>query len=489
MKKFKKIVSFLLTMAMVLAMTTNVFAAQGTNSNTGTITIDNAVKDQEYTIYQILVLESYNTDSKAYSYKVADAWKDWIKKDGNTVANDYLTVDANGYVTWKGNGNADAAAFAKEALKYAKDNGIKNAGSTTATDSTVTFEGLNLGYYLVDTTLGTLCSLDTTNPSVIMNEKNTEPTIEKKVQEDSSEEWGDQNTAQIGDTVNFKTTVKAYKGAQNYVVHDAMSEGLTLNTGSISIAGATETTDYTVNTNPTDGCSFEIVFTETYLNKISGTKETPTEIVITYSAVLNEKAAISTDSDSNTNKTKLDYGNAGSTEWDETKTYTFKFEIIKTDANNKLLDGAEFELYDKKTEGNKIALVKEGDSVYHVATSAEQQKDGFVSAVIEAKDGKATIKGLDADTTYYLEETKAPAGYNKLAARVDVKIEKANLTATLDNAGTTWVSGGVHIINQTGTELPSTGGMGTTVLYIAGVILVLAAVVLLFARRRMSREA
>ena len=137
-------------------------------------------------------------------------------------------------------------------------------------------------------------------------------------------------------------------------------------------------------------------------------------------------------------------------------------------------------------EGKKIALVEEPDGVYRVATADEKNDKDFKSAVIEA--GRATVKGLDANTTYWLEETEAPAGYNKLSGRVEVKIEDSNLTTTMDKDDNTWGSGdgGVHITNNTGAELPSTGGMGTTIFYIIGSVLVLAAVVLLIVRKRMS---
>ena len=147
------------------------------------------------------------------------------------------------------------------------------------------------------------------------------------------------------------------------------------------------------------------------------------------------------------------------------------------------MNGAEFKLYDAKTEGNEIALIDEGNGVYRVATAAEKAAEGFVSATIKA--GKVTIKGLDSGT-YYLEETKAPAGYNVLAERVEVKIDHANLTATVE--GDTYVSGGVQVINKTGAELPSTGGIGTTIFYVVGGLLVVAAGVLLVTRKRMSKS-
>lgn len=512
MKHIKKFVSLLLTLVMVLAMAGTTFAAQEGELTGGSITIKDAVPGQTYKAYQILYLESYSPEVKnddgtvvkkgAYSYKANSAWESWLR----TMKN-YVKFDSQGYVTWVG--DADPAEFAKLAQAQI---GSKTADATkTAETSTVKLgwddvneKGtLKLGYYLVDTSLGTLCSLDTTNPNVEMYEKNEVPVPEKKVQEDSDQKWGTSNTAQIGDTVNFKTTITAKKGAQNYVLHDKMSQGLTLIHDSISVeakrVSATETErpitltegqDYSVRVeNPNakenrdeteDGCDFEIVFDQDYLDRI----QEDTVITVTYKAILNENAVISTNA--NTNETKLNYGEESKyeTDWKRTDTYTFMFDIIKTDSNGKVLNGAKFELYDAPTGGNKIALVKETNGDYHVATDAEKKKEEFTPDVIEA--GKVTVKGLDANTPYWLEETEAPAGYNKLPGRVEVKIENSNLTTNM--TGDTWVDGnsGVHIINNTGAELPSTGGMGTTIFYIIGSVLVLAAVVLLIVRKRMS---
>ncbi len=464
----KKFMSLVLALVMVMAMMVPAMAEEAKN---GSITINDAIVGETYTIYQILDLESYNAETGAYAYKANSAWETWLKTQTT-----YVSFDAQGYVTWIAEESA-AAEFAKAAQAYAKENGITNQGSVEAASETVSFTELDLGYYLVDTTLGALCSLDTTNPDVQMYEKNEVPSIKKEVQEDSDSSWGEKNTAQVGDTVNFKTTVTAHPGAQNYVVHDKMSEGLTLKADTIKIEGLTEGTDYTVKTAELgDDCDFHIEFTKDYLDTINA----KTDIVITYSAVLNEQAVISTDA--NTNETKLDYGDDSETQWDKTETFAFKFELVKTDSKDKLLEGAKFELYDALTGGNKIALVEESEGVYRVATEEEKAVADFTSAVIEGS--RATVEGLDANTIYYLEEIEAPAGYNKLPARVEVKIEETNLEAVVTDGA--WVSGGVHVINQTGNELPSTGGMGTTMMYIGGGLLVAFAVIMLATKRRMN---
>ena len=492
MKRMKELLTLFVALVMALALALPTFAEQEGELTGGSITINNALPGKTYTIYQILYLESYNAESRAYAYKANSAWKDWLK-DQNGGAQ-YVSIDKQGYVTWQE--GADSAAFAKAALSYAKTHAgsIKYDDQKVALEaaagqpySTVTFSDLKLGYYLVDTTAGSLCSLDTTDPSAEMYEKNEIPPVDKQVQEDYDNSWGEQNTAQIGDIVNFQTTITIKPGAQNYVLHDEMSDGLTLNIDSIKVWESKNqllaADKYTVSTSDLkDDCDFHITFSQDYLDTI--TKDTT--VIVTYSAVLNGKAQISTDA--NTNKTYLGYGDGHKTTWDETKTYTFKFDIVKTKSDHKLLDGAEFELYDAKTEGNKILLVDQGNGVYRVATKQESSQPDFTSAVIKATNGRATVTGLDANTTYWLEETKAPDGYNKLDGRVEVKIENANLITTMK--GDTWASGngGVQITNNTGSELPSTGGMGTTLFYIGGGVLVVLAVALLVVKKRRGEE-
>lgn len=467
MKHVRTILTLFVALAMALALSLPAFAASGTNDNSGSITINNAVPGQTYNIYQVLVLESYDTDKKAYAYKANPDWEGWL--EDQTI---YVSIDEQGYVTWVK--DADVVAFAKAALAHAKANNIAATQTKTATSETVTFSSLSLGYYLVDSSLGTLCSLDTTSPSVIMEEKNEPPTVEKEVQENSTGNWGDENTAQIGDTVNFKTTITIKPGAQDYVLHDEMSEGLTLDPDSIALTldGMPLNEEYydVLTLNLDDGCDFHITFAQFYLDTITE----DTEVVVTYSAILNEKAVIS--NDANTNKTKLDYSENNETTWDETKTYTFLFDIVKTGEDNIILDGAKFKLYDSETGGNEIPVVKISDGVYRLA------KAGETGVEMETYNGQIEVRGLDANTTYWLQETKAPNGYNKLPGRVEVKIEGNNLNATVENG--TWVDGGVHVVNKTGSLLPSTGGMGTTLFYIGGGALVVLAIVLLVIKKR-----
>ena len=375
--------------------------------------------------------------------------------------------------------DADVAAFAKAALAHAKEANINPVATRTADSTTVKFENLNLGYYLIDTTLGTLCSLDTAVSDVEMFEKNEQPPVKKEVKEDSTGNWGNENTAEIGQTVEFRSTIGAKPGAQGYVLHDVMSAGLTLDPDSIEATGLKKGQDansgdyHVVTTGLSDGCTFEVVFHQSYLDTIT----TDTDIVVTYSAVVNENAKVSPSA--NPNKTTLKYGEGSKFETvpSETKTYTFKVDVVKTDEDNKVLDGAQFKLFDAKTGGNEIALVKVSDGVYRLAKDGETGVE-YITTV----KGQLEIKGFDANTNYYLEETKAPDGYNKLAERVEIAVKNANLEASVSND--TLQSGGVHIVNKAGDLLPTTGGMGTTILYIIGGVLVVAAGSMLVIRRK-----
>lgn len=501
MKIIKKIAAIMLSVMMVLGMCSVVGAVEtsGTSeTDKGKITIDNAIVDQTYTIYRILELESFSdkTTTKPntgnYAYKAVKEWENFIKTG---EGKDYLEIK-DGYVYWKGdNSDARAAVFAKKALDYAKDSKNNITASlqpVTAKSTTVTFENLPLGYYLVDSSTGALCSLNTTDTDVTIEEKNAAPTVEKKVQEDSkigvTDEYGESNTADIGQTVNFKTTITAQAGAQNYVLHDKMDKGLTFS-GSVSVTKGNQTfttpTDYNlVVSTPTaieDGCTFEIVFTSDFCNKLKAGDE----IVVTYSATLNEEAVIA--GDGNKNETWLKYGDSSVTTHKTTTTKTYEipvFKYTKKTAENKTgLSNAEFTL-SKNTDGtNPIKLVDitngAAEGKYRVAKTGEATT---TDKVITPATGKFTIQGLDADI-YYLTETKQPDGYNKLSKAVKIVIdEKGNITVD-DKTPSTEL---VEVENKSGSILPSTGGMGTTLFYIFGAILVIGSGVVLITKKRMK---
>lgn len=482
MKHLKKFAGVVLAIMIAFAMSIPAFAAQEGTQTAGTITITNAKSNQTYNVYQLMYLESYNKDAGTYTYKANSAWETWLKTQTS-----YVSFDAQGYITAVA--SADMETFAKLALAEAKRSasGIspdktESTGTTTTTEATsnLVISGLTPGYFLIDTTTGTLCSLTTNNPDVTVDDKNYLPTLDKQVEEGGN--FGNADSyAKIGDTVKFKIIVAAKKGAENYVIHDELSDGFTLDTGSFVVKAGEATltgngTDYTlVSSGLLDNCDFEIRFEQTYLNSIT----TDTTITVEYSAKLDKDAAISTAA--NTNTAKLSYGDSSKTSYttpDTTNTYSFKFDIVKTDSSKKLLDGAGFKLYDSANGGSQIKVVKDGD-VYRVADATETTADDEIMAT----GGKATVIGLDK-TTYYLAETTVPAGYNQLSARVPVDLSSGNNTTNM--TGDTWAdgNGGIQITNNAGSILPGTGGIGTTIFYVVGGSVIAVALVLLVVRKR-----
>lgn len=348
-----------------------------------------------------------------------------------------------------------------------------------------------LGYYLIDSSLGTLCALTTTNPTQEVNDKNGTPTIEKLVQRNPGETWHKWNDATIGDTIHYETTVIGQAGAQNYVVHNKMESSLTMDYSSIEIKvrGTVLTADKydVVHENLDDGCTFEIRFSQAFCDTIVNNER----IVITYSATLNDQAEIC--SDSNDNEVRLQYGEKNYTSWDRVKTYSYKVQIVKTTNDNKVLTGAEFKLYYASNDV-QIPVYKVRNGVYRPVTDPQTQ----TAVNIEA--GTPIIEGLDSGV-YYLTEEVAPDGYNKIAGKSQFEVGNAategegtepqatvNLLAVLAEDNTVWTSGGVRVINQTGSVMPETGATGTMIFIAIGAVLALGGYIFLVSKKRLDAE-
>lgn len=471
MKKTKKLVSLLLALAMIFAMSLSVFAA-GPNS----IQVNNAQGGETYKIYKMLDADA-NPDKTAYSYTLpaASPWRNFFT--GSGAGADYVEikdVDGTDYVTWKDSKTSasDYEAFGKAAAAYAATTaGVTEAvaAQTPTADGPITFDGLDSGYYLITSTNGTLSMVETTplKTQATVNEKNPNPTIEKEVEENGA--FGTENSAQIGDTVNFQVKINVKKGAKNYVMHDKMGDGLTFNKDSVQIAGLTKDTHYTVNTLVSgaavlaDDCTFEISFADSYLNSITA----DTELTVTYSAVLNEKADVT---NGEKNNVQLKWGDKSETEWGTTTTKTYQFEILKYDkADNtkKPLADAEFKLL--KADGTEVKVVKVSDTEYRVANGNES---GAGVPIVTVANNKIVVKGVDL-AEYQLEETKSPRGYAKLSAPKKFEVKEGQTVL-------------VEVENTAGNTLPSTGGMGTTLFYVVGGILVIGAAAILILRKRAS---
>ena len=407
------------------------------------------------------------------------------------------------------------------------------AATATATtdDQELTLAVSAPGYYFVNTTTGTICSLDTTNPNAAVVDKNANPGIQKLVQEPgvNNGDYGyvAQNDAAIGDTVNFRTKITVTQGAENFKVHDTLSSGLTLNADSFKF-GITPNPDEAVTkenfptgyengvtittTGLTDGCTFEVGLSNelhtAFLNE-GGEERQSRDFYVFYSATLNSNAVVG--STGNPNTTKLVYGenNDLETEPAVTKTYTWPLEVVKYTGNDSStasnrLAGAKFTL----TKANATTWAAEGSALAFAKDASSNVYTKSASGLSEiTTDGSGTFKfsGLDSGT-YLLTETAAPDGYNKIAEPIKVTVGiQYDMTAmtmnptyqisstsggTNSNSGTVALGtadatkGTVFVQNNTGRELPSAGGMGTTVMYVVGGVLVVGATAALVAKRR-----
>ena len=460
MKNIKKL--FGLLFAFVFAL------VQVNAAETGSITINKAVVDETYSIYRILDLETYDKDAKHYIYRANANFEEFITR---AEGKNYLVAqNSNGtgatYYVWKT--GADVVEFSKAALAWAKANNVTTTvAPIKATSTTVKFDGLPLGYYLVDTTTGSLLNLTTTNPNAVIEEKNTvTPKVDKDVKEDSTGDYGKTNDATIGDTIDFKATITTGAGYTKYVLRDTMSAGLTFNANSVKVKAGDTTVDasnYTVTPNK-DGYTFIVEFKDSYIVTLPKN----TKIEVYYTATLNENAVV--EGNGNPNELDLAYGENKTTDKVKTTTYTYKFNIIKKDGETKTkLEGATFKLFDKNNNIIYVELIE--NNVYRVTT---EKNDVLINA------GEATIEGLDADT-YYLEEVTAPTGYNKLTSKVEVIISKVGSNNTFSRFT-------AEVLNYTGSQLPETGGIGTTLFLTLGSILVIGFGLLLVTKLRVYKE-
>lgn len=467
MKHARKLASLLLALVMVFALATTAFA----DDAPGSITVDNPVKGQTYTAYKIFDVV-YDDAKDHYSYTIdsSDQWYNTVSAYAGKTHGLTLT-QVNGSTTYVvTTGNDFSAPDFANALKA--DVKGKTGGKTLkVADGKATVTGLDLGYYFVTSSTGTLCNLTTTDPTVTIHDKNDMP-FEKK---------DDKVSAEVGEKVNYtiKGKVPDYTGFTTYTykVTDTMSEGLTFQKDVKVTVGGTDVTDAcTITYNVDDNANKFTVSIPVKSYTIGA------EIKVTYSALVNENAVAKISKNSAT----LTYSNNPSEGTEKTTTsveetvYSSKIVIDKYEKGSTTtkLEGAEFVLYKEVTPEGGTTATKQ-----YYKWNGENKKVEWVGTIANAttvktdKNGAASFDGL-ADGTYYLVETKAPAGYNLLKEPVQVEVkggttEKA-LTVTAD------------VANQAGTLLPSTGGMGTTIFYVLGSALVLGAVVLLVTKKRMS---
>ncbi len=475
-----KLCVLLLASLLVLAFSLPVLAE---DENLGTITINGAVPGATYTIYKLLDLKNYSKPvgiegeygyvEGKYSYTVAETWENFFKSGAKGL--DYVTVDDDGYVTPKE--GIDAAAFAADAVKYVnnEDNTVLIVASDTAEGKTVSFTEIELGYYLVTSSVGTVCALTTTQPTAVINEKNKVPTIEKKAGANL-----DYAVAQIGDEIDFTVTVKAVEGNTAYIVVDTMI-GLKYVEGSAKLGGV------------------EIESGITYSNGVLTIElgDLVADAVITYKATVTADA-LTTEAE---NTAVLQYTNAGEdegTDTDTLKVYIWEVSVYKyagtLKVNDYPLQDAKFRIYTDKacTTPLYITPIKGATDSFRVMTAEEVTTAGesAVNTVITDASGKFAIKNL-AVGTYYLKELEAPKGYNPLTSPVEFTIETVENDGvvtekiTVNDAEVTELD----IENKAGSPLlPETGGAGTVALVVVGCVLFIITGVILVTKKRVYNE-
>ena len=494
MKHTRQIFALVLALVLTLGLCATAFAEK---AKPGSITISNPAQGKTYEVFKLLDVAADESDleNNGFIYKLtADAWADFITNVQDGSGKNYFNLFENGgtkYVLANENLKPGIADFAAKAKAYAEEKKLQPVQTATASDGNeLTISGLDLGYYLVRSDLGILCSLDTTAPNAQVREKNEATVIVKNVEDTTKK----QNVAEIGTYVKFtiRITVKD-KAPVNYKLVDEMTEGLTF------VKNETYPLTVTVNENTLDAANYQVAetteprgFTLTFNNNAEGSAsilKTGDVVTVTYYAQINEKAVVA--DEANVNKAKVEYGTNSHTEYDTTETYVWKMNIVKytmEQETEKKLAGATFQLSRDEAGAQVIKLVKVDDTTYRLALPT----DTAVDTITTGETGELVINGL-ADGTYYLTETKAPRGYNLLREPVKVTIGhnknangKLTETSFVANQTETDTSGLVKVENNAGAELPSTGGIGTTVFYVLGSAMALGAVILLVTKKRMA---
>ena len=494
MKHTRQIFALVLALVLTLGLCATAFADE---AQPGSITISNPAQGKTYEVFKLLdvVEDESDLENNGFIYKLTtDAWADFITNVKDGSGKNYFNLFKNGgmtYVLANENLKGGIADFAAKAKAYAETNKLDPIKTAKAeAEGALEISGLDLGYYLVRSDLGILCSLDTTAPNAQVREKNEATVIVKNVEDTKK-----QNVAEIGTYVKFtiQITVKD-KAPVNYKLVDEMTDGLTF------VNNETYPLTVTVNGSALAAENYNVAatteprgFTLTFNNNAEGSAsilKTGDVVTVTYYAQINEKAVVA--DEANVNKAKVEYGTNSHTEYDTTETYVWKMNIVKytmEQETEKKLAGATFKLSRDKESVDVIKLVKVNDTTYRLALPTET--DTAVDTITTGNSGELVINGL-ADGTYYLTETKAPRGYNLLREPVKVTIDHKDVNGKLTETSfvadqtETDTSGVVKVENNAGTELPSTGGIGTTVFYVLGSAMALGAVILLVTKKRMA---
>lgn len=503
MKKFKKIASMMLALVMALTMTLSLVSADETYS----ITINNSAEGHTYEAYQIFTgtLSGTTLSDIAWGSGVSEAGKIAL---GNAAAKaETLKTEA------------DAKAFAKAVAPYLTKTVAGSA--STVTGGKYVISGLAAGYYLVKDQDGSLTGDNDSYTEYIVKvvsnttatPKSDVPTVQKKVKdinnstENAMTDWQDSADHDIGDSVPFQLKATLADNVSSYttykvVFHDTQSKGLTYNKDAKVYINGTQTNGFTVNaTVNNDGTTTLTVSCDDVKALGAGNSSV---ITVEYTATLNTDAVLG--SAGNPNEVYLEYSNnpnksesgnneTGNTPKDVVIVFTYKTIISKVTKNPD---------YNPEVEGSKEYIPLTGAEFTLEKYNKETDKWEAITVVKNDEGTTFTFTGLD-DGNYRLTETKTPAGYNSIdpieftvTAGHDVLSDNPALTSLSGNAttgelkftsNTTEGSLSADVVNQAGSTLPETGGMGTTIFYIVGAILVLGAGILLITRRRMNKAA
>ena len=500
MKKMKKIMALMLAAIMMMAMSVTAFAAEGaTGTHTLTVNVKSTepaqdLKGQTINLYKLFdVTESKSGETTNYAYTVNNTYKAALA----SVLKIGETSKDEDFVKAVADQEATIQQFANDfTAKALTDNlgATKTSGKIEESKTSYEFTGLDAGYYLVYVTGGkeiqsSLVTVDETTNTV--NLKTEAPSIEKTA---------DKTTVNIGDVVKYtvKGSIPDTTGYAQYVykIHDELSTGLDFVNDATGIACEANSVKVTV------------AFTDTSLT-VGGTTPTTAalsgegnrtmaldlsewvranqtnkgkEFTVTYYAKVNKDAVVT-----EKNNAQLEYGNnptdTTTTTPSEAKTPTYPLDILKTKKDSTVkLAGAKFSLYTTEADaknGTNPIKVTGGNGNYVVdSTSATTEFESVEN--IEGKGYNLRVNGL-AEGTYYLVETKAPDGYNKLTAPVVIKITKSTDTDvnnwTISKDGTVETDKIIDIANSTGSLLPSTGGRGAIAFAVIAALLVFGVVV------------
>ena len=489
----------MLITALVMSMGTAAFADGETTTPTGSITVTppdgtQTTSKNTYKLYK--VFDAITDGNGHYSYKLTGshttAPTGFILDDGGNVyfAEEVATGTEGAFQvmvggetkTVKNKTALSASDISAIATYIASDTEVASKEVTGTTNAV--FSGLEDGYYYVSTTTGTLVIIDSITPNQTIKDKNEVPPIDKKITQANSildddtstadiDEAGKKAIAQVGTDVQYTLTVTKKKGAENYEVHDSMGAGLKYNKDVAITVGGTAVDAAKYTKTETDN-SLVVTFDNDYMAGLADN----TVITLIYTCLVTEDA-LQVDAAKNT--AYLSYGHTpgeNKTPVVETETYNAKFSVTKYDGSSQPLAGAGFVL---KNSENKYYK-------YTAATDNTPETIAWVASIDDATEytSQASTGKLNGEFTglcngtYTLVEKTVPTGYNQAADYSFTVAEKNVETSNLIQA--------TNVINNQGTELPSTGGIGTTIFYVVGSIMVVAAGVLLVTKKRMSRE-